>query len=429
MLASLPVSNKVFYYNGVGDNTTYDMRVRIFFRHEVNRARLAEAVSRTLEVFPNIAIRPVVKSGRIFCEANRNLPPILDDDGARLSLGSGDTNGYLFCFMCSGDSASISFFHGLADFVGFWSFLRTVLYHYVKLSDAEAEPDAWVRLCAEKDECPDPYKVFADGNAEPSYSFTADRVFSLRGKEELYSDGEARMRNYEVVMKASDVLSWTKHNDTSFVPLMVSAVSTALTVRYDTAGLPVVAKVPADLRRVFGIRTDANFSDSLILPLTDDMKPLGIAEKCRILQDAMRAQLVRENFAPVMARKARSVLAHEESGESVVENERKIVNAASSSRPVTYSLTYPGRMDVPDSWKGIIRTFRMEPYAPSEGFFMFAGSYDGELVIRSAQRFDSPCFVQEVSRQFTVLGIANEVLDKGFTSGSKVLTERFCSYD
>ena len=425
-------SNKVFYYNGAGHSTTYDFRMRILLTEAVDKEALKRAAAKTIAVFPEFAVRPVIGSdGRLYYEDNNEEIAIFDETGESHALGSEETNGYLLCLICGEKSFILSFYHGLSDFVGNWSFICTLVWHYVQeTGETGVSADETVRLNADvyrnmdEQERDNPYQKFGNTDSQPSWVYEDNGALEIN--ETLYPDEADYLKNYEISMDVSAFVDKTKEIGTSFVPLLITATTQALSRLYETDGKPVVVKIPTNLRPLYGTHTTANFSDSLVLALSKELRTETLSKQAKALRSSMNDQLHKENFDRILAKKVKTVQDYENSDKTILQLNRSLTNAASaaSARPVTFALTYPGRLEVPDEYQSVVQGFNMEPYVPTNGFFLFVGSYGKELRIRICQRFDSDRLAKAITEEFKNLGLDASFLDKGIVRGDKVYVEK-----
>ncbi|MBR1635337.1 MAG: hypothetical protein IJ682_09800 [Lachnospiraceae bacterium] len=425
-------SNKVFYYNGAGHSTTYDFRMRILLTKAPDKEALKRAAAKTMAVFPEFAVRPVIGiDGKLYYEDNDAEVAIFDEADAPHALGSDETNGYLLCLICGEQSFILSFYHGLSDFVGNWSFICTLVWHYVReTGETGVSADEAVRLNADvyrnmdEQERDDPYRKFGNADSKPSWVYEDKGALEIN--ETLYPDEADHLKNYEITLDVGAFLDKTKEIGTSFVPLLITTATQALSELYETDGKPVVVKIPTNLRPLYGTHTSANFSDSLVLTLSEELRTKPVAEQAKYLRSSMNDQRHRENFDRILAKKVKAVQDYESSGETIEQLNRRLTNAASaaSARPVTFALTYPGRLEVPDEYQPVVRGFNMEPYVPTNGFFLFVGSYGKELRIRICQRFDSVRLAQAMAEAFKRIGLDASLRDAGTVVGDKVYVEK-----
>ncbi len=423
-------SDKMFYYNGSGKTLTYDFQMRILLTSPPNKEALRRAAKKSLAVFPEFAVRPVIYDGKFFYEENDADIAIFDDNDQSHSLGSDETNGYLMCLICGERHVILSFYHGLADFVGNWSFICTLLYHYAHELGFNVEPAEVARLTddayrnMDPIERDDPYSKFGDENAVPTWTYKSSGAFTV--PEKFFASEADILRSYDVEISVVDMIEISRKYQTSFTPLMIVVTARALKNIYDTKNLPIVAKMPVNMRPVFNTNTPANFSDSVILTYTDDMDNLDVAECCRLLKSSLKAQLKPENFAATLVKKKNRILGYEADGTAPELIAQKLATTP-SSRPLTFAMTYPGILKLPVAYKSVVRDFNMEPYVPIEGFFLFVGAYDDNrlLRIRCCQRFDSDGVARAIAAQLDNIGFKTAFKDSGTLRGDKVYIDKF----
>ena len=422
-------SDKLFYYTASGQTLTYNMQMRINLAVAPDKDALRKAARQSLAVFPEFAVRPVIHDGKFFYEENDADIAIFDDNGAIHSLGSDETNGYLICLICGSRHVILSFYHGLADFIGNWSFICTLIYHYARELGLNVAPAEVVRLNADayfslsELERDDPYSKFGDENAVPTWIYKSKGAF--RVPEKNFPPEVDRLKNFDIETRVADMLTVTKKFQTSFTPLLICAAARALKKIYDTGDLPIVVKMPVNMRPIFKTATTANFSDSAILTYDDDFDNLSVADCCRALKDTLKAQMKSENFAGTLVKKKRLILDFEASGKNPAQIRAELA-AKPSSRPITFAITYPGILDLPAEYQAVVRSFNMEPAVPIEGFFLFVGAYDNNklLRIRCCQRFDSDKISRAIATELDQLGFKTALKDGGIQRGDKVFIDK-----
>ena len=277
-------SNKVFFYYCAGHSTTYDLRMRVLLGAPPDREALQRAVQKTMALFPEFAVRPVIgQDGKLYCEENHAEVVLFDESDPPRALGSDETNGHLLCLICGERSFIPSFFHGLSDYTGYWSFLRTLVQRYAcEVLGTTTSANETVREDMDGQERTDPYAKFGNVGFRPSLIYKDEGAAPCG--ERMYSDETDYLKNYEIDLNFKAFTRKKRELSTSFIPLLVAAVSQAVDGLYERKGLPIVVKVPANLRPLYGTNTTANFSDSLVLKLDDDMLKQSVKAQCKELQ-------------------------------------------------------------------------------------------------------------------------------------------------
>ncbi len=344
-------------------------------------------------------------------------------------LGSDETNGYLWCILYGENDIVISYYHGLSDFVGNRSLICTVIYEYGRLLGCDVKPEFPVRVNADDyymiDELDrtDPYTKYGDISAVPSFVYKSRGALKIT--EEKLPQECKELKCYEMEFPLSKFLNKAHELEVSFIPLMTALISGAMADLYPDDNRPVVAKIPANLRPLFDSKTTVNFSDSLILECTREEIHGGLTQLCRSLKESMKLQNKRENFSLTIHNKREGVIACEKSGKLIKEIAAEITKPTGGlSSPITYGLTYPGKLDLPESLRKVSIGVNMEPYMPTGGIFVTLGSYGDRLRLRFTQKFESDRIVKAVADRFVRLGIMAEYKDCGYIGSDYVLADR-----
>ena len=131
----------------------------------------------------------------------------------------------------------------------------------------------------------------------------------------------------------------------------------------------------------------------------------------------MDEQLTEENFRRLMAKsmlntkKLQGEIEH-----SPFEND--------PPTPVTYSLTYPGRMDLPTEYDALVENFSIEGWIPVQSFYATVMTKKDAMLIKVYQRFDEATLVNAVTERLTKLGFTAKVTDRGLLRGGKLYVEK-----
>ena len=422
-------SDKVFYYNGSGETATYNFRMRVYLNESVNVSMLRQAAASAIKKFPEYAVRPVIKDNKLYYEENFSEVAVFPDDGTPHILGADETNGHLWCILYGEKDIVISYYHGLSDFVGNWSLICTVIYEYGRLMGCDVTPEFPVRVNSDDydsmDELDrtDPYTKYGDISAVPSFVYKSRGALKIT--EEKLPPECKELKCYELELSLQQFIDKTHQMEVSFIPLMTAVISGALADLYPDDDRPIVAKIPVNLRPLYGTKTTVNFSDSLILECTRDEINEDFEGLCRALKQSMKLQTKRKNFSLTIHRKRDGIIACEKSGKSIKEIADEITKQTDSlNRPVTYGLTYPGILDLPHSLQSVSSGVNMEPYMPTGGVFVNLGSYGGVLRLRFTQKFKTDKVVKAVAHRFEQIGIATEYKDCGYIGSDYVLADK-----
>ena len=410
-------SDKVFFYNA-GDKKTRNLRLRVIFNESVDKAAVQRAADKTLKTLPEFAVKAIVKNDRFYYEKNDAPACVYKDDGATHFIGAEDTNRYMVYFLCGKKSVVVSFFHGLADFMGYWQLIQTFIYYYaVEIGHsvpniASNEADA-----ADMDDTEryNPYAKFADANAKCSWSYDTSNVFALPCC--FFAEDNLDLHVYDIVTSTRQFLDRVHELKTSFVPLLIATFSGAVAEAYGAKEQNVVAKVPADMRPFFGTKTRVNFSDAMFLPLPAEVRNQSLAEQCKYLRANMDKQLNKENFQRLMAKSILNIKKLQgEIESSPFDND--------SPTPVTYSLTYPGRMNLPAEYDALVENFSIEGWIPVQSFYATVMTKKDAMLIKIYQRFDESTLADAVTLRLRELGFTANVTDRGLLRGDKLYVDK-----
>lgn len=287
--SSLPMgaSNEFFYYTQSGDGTVFDIVQNMEFHDEIDKTVLKESVEKALELFPEFAVRPVIKDNRLYYQENHEPAPIFDED--RISyFGTEYTNCYQFRIVCSGKTLRMSVFHAMADAIGLMSFIKTFLYFYMtgtgkKMPEgADAAKSLGIRIT--EDNLPDlslkdtldPYRAFGNASCKPEWTYDNPGAFVV--PEPQYGDTENKFRVSKIELSLPAFLAKTKEYGVSVVPLLVTVVARALDKTYDRGGKPIVFMLPVNLRTEFNTDTVVNMSDGVLLPVDNELLAASVTD-------------------------------------------------------------------------------------------------------------------------------------------------------
>ena len=431
-LKQLGYSDKVFYYGQSGEGSTFNLRMSLFMREKLDVSSFAQAANTALIRFPEFKYRPVIHDNKLFKKENGSDVLLIPYDGTSRLLGTDETNGYLFYFAYDGDRVFFSFFHGLTDYKGILAYIYTVLIIYAELNGKTLDiSDEWqstslARLSdhpvtVDDTERFDPYNKYKNEDAEPPYTYDFRPSFSI--PESVYALNDNKLQSYTITTSTSEFLSKTKSLKTSFAPLMISAICEGIYSVYSDIDLPVTGMLPVDLRRIFNTDTIVNFSDGVMIPVDKKTMSLSLAERCAYIRSMMDKQITRENFERIMANKVNGVKAHEAHSGSIGEYCRELSTPAvktGAPRPVTYAITYPGRV-FPKEIAPIVTRIEMEPYV--RAFSVFAYSKNDDFVLHVQQRFENDFIAEAISRSLKIMGLRSDMENKGVIYSDKVSVE------
>ena len=431
MAVPMGASNKFFYYTQSGEGAIFDIVQIAVFREEIDKAVLKEAADKALKLFPEFAVRPVIKNGKLYYQENNAPAPVLDEDRV-VNFGTDDTNGYQFCLFCKGKELKISVYHAMADAIGLSSYIRTMLYFYlegkgVKMpADEDTAKTLGIRL-SDKDlpnmlrkDVMDPYREFGSASCKPEWTYDNPGAFVV--PEPVYGDTENKFRVSAVNLSLSAFLAKTKEYGVSVVPLLATIISRALDKTYDRGGKPINMMLPVNLRTQFDTNTVVNMSDGIMLPVDDALIAASISECAAKLKEIMRAQMTKNTYCSTIAAKTAAVDAFDAKDLFEAAREGSALPPADAWCPVTLALTYPGRMDLPEAYGGLLEDYYDRPLARALG--IVGTTFGDSMSLTILQRFDDMRFANAVVAELAALGLDSELVQEGIKSGNQMILEK-----
>lgn len=266
---------------------------------DISAEALEKATRDAVEAFPFFRLKPVIdRDGRLDMAENDAPLPVFKKDTACRSLGSSDTNGYLFRICYDKDEIAVEASHGIGDGRGIMGFSQTLVYYY--LLRVGKDVDAGGMLYTKED--------IGDKTI-------TDRL--LERIREIAPVPEAEEKAYkpfcpteEKVLQGTPytkrlVLSWDFQRLTDRIkPLGASPltffhdlIAGTMYEYYDVADRTVIADVPVDLREKLASRAQSNFTANISLPIERELMSLSDAERYRILRERLKKSTTIENIA------------------------------------------------------------------------------------------------------------------------------------
>ncbi|MBQ6772768.1 MAG: hypothetical protein IJP48_01775 [Synergistaceae bacterium] len=416
-------SDKYFYYTASGSGATMDVRVNLYFKSKVDVDALRAGLEKALSLFPEFAYRPVIKEGKIFFESNNAPVKVIRHDRI-INLGSDETNGYLMAIIQDSEDDKhviISMYHGISDWRGLSSFLKTALYYYAKielspeeLAKAEIrtkEPENW-----DTPENLDPYNTFADKDIEPSFVPDFANYYPL--PVEFYNPAETYSHHYRITLSLSEFLKASKSMHTSFMPLMISLMVKAVNNNYDIGSRNILTALPVDLRAVFKCSSIVNFSDAVFIPVSSQELAMNDEDFCAYIKNVINLQRKPENYAKSLYNKACAVREFEK--EDIISKSKELTSSVPGG--VTYGTSYLGIMDMPGAVNDLFENIFVDaPFALS---YFIITTFRDILNVTSIQRFDDDKLARAMNSELIKAGFKTEFTDRGRISHNIVDLEK-----
>ena len=339
-----------FFYCFLREGSSFNIRYSVTFKEPIRLPELKRAANDAMRLFPEFALRPVVRNNRIEMIPNDAELVFCDDPGGVKYYGSEDTNGYILYFVCEGKKLTAFYNHGLSDSSGFTEYYMSVLTHYSEYIGRPVLDKEFLASVRTKDNTlfntndgdrVDPYRLYGNAASVPEWTYENPGAFALP-TESLYPLEENRVHELHVDISTSEFLRLSKELGASFTPLMIDIAAQTVFRNYDMGGDPFIAMLPVNLRPLFGSRTVVNFSDGISVPAYRDTDEPDVAKRCARMKDFMKKQISKAFFERVIGGKAAAVDRYFEDESDILTRKRSA--PAGGKPPYTLPITYPGRL-------------------------------------------------------------------------------------
>lgn len=431
-MLTLGASNKFFYYNQAYRGT-FNIRFRLIFNEDIKLDELKEAATEAIKRYPELGGETVIKDGLLTSLENDRPVKFYEDNGERYDLGSDDTNGYMFYFLYGKDYIILSYYHGLTDIVGIMAYTKTMLYLYAKKINHEMSEEELNELLAtirdddglkmgdDLGDIYDPYRTHMNEASVPSYKFDNPGAFSI--PSEQYPEDCDYVHATVIELNTGDFIKKTKEYGVSFVPLLTDIISGAISKKYN-ADRPVIAMVPVNLRPYYNSASLVNFSDGVMVPYYQEDEKLSVLERCQKNKEMMKLQMQKENFDLVLANKVKAVDGYEKLDETVFEiwSRQGVLPKKGTIRPITYAMTYPGKIDFSTGLNRLIKDYFMEPVMRAYATIVY--TFGDTMRILCMCRQDEEDFAKCIYEGITKQGLDAKYINKGHVYADQVKLER-----
>lgn len=403
-------SDKVFFHKYVRN-----LRIRVVLKKVLELDKLKKAVAEALDDFEEYRVTPVRKNGDLFYETNAQEVAFFPDDDTQRYFGTDEVNGYLFYILYGESSFMLSLFHGLTDYKGMWAFLNDIIYRYAVLTGMDV-PDIRIKAEPLSDEDRyDPYSLYADKDAEDVRLRYKCGVLRLPCVQ-LPHDDLAPQHEYTLTISASKFLNMVHDWNTSASCALAAIINNALAELYDAGYTDVGLKVTCDMRPQFGSHSRVNMSEAVMLISSKELRDRPLSEHSAALRAMMKSQFTKENFQKLMAISLEAI--------KVKTGEKDEPDLFIPSPKLTYVLTYPGKMDLPEEYGELVSDFELKGFFPIESIRFSIKSTGDNLRIGVDQVFDGDEVIRAIEDIFIDLGFETEVKNEGLFNGDSYSFDR-----
>ena len=382
------LADRYFYYWVAPGGRAPIVEWEAVLARDVDAPALARAVETALGIHANFRAHALVVDGRPMHEAlavgGSGVPVFAD--GAPRRMGTADTYGYLFYVAWSRRRVALRYFHSVADGCGGLAFLSCVLGCYLReLGCVDFElpaPDS-------SDTAPTFERILERmGKTLPHGKFDPRQcdVFSL---PVMRYPGGTVQRLIEIDVPLAALLDLARRSGSSVVPTLQALIARALRGSFDVGEQVVVSYTSVDVRRVFGVETGGNAATHVLVPYGAQLDDLGLPTCAKALREVLSQQMLPENVAAEIAATMAGV-AEGEASPYPIEAITAAIEAsvlADSNASYTYSLSYPGKVSLPEGVEAFVDEVRTSVSAYTLPFAIEACEFKGIVRMMISQTF------------------------------------------
>lgn len=393
-LAELPMLRtdsyaKIFLYN-THETVACVPRHTIRLREPVRPDKLQRAVEQTLLRFPHMMLgaeqtKTAMRYRRVVAP-----PVVLPFDGVetRYTIGSADTNGYLFLVGYQGDKIYMEYQHSISDGRGFEEFIRAVLFQYFLFCGYPVENDGSVRGMDSyytPEESADGYARLADGD------YSSDGIWKKPAAvhaNALMNLGDAPEIVSEISFPFSELRAYTKTHGVTPLSVIAPLFCRAFDEKFGQGqDAPVIAQIPVDLRQYVPSATTRYFICFIDLPYLPEYRDLPLAEVCARTKAFLAEQMEREQLlyrAKVASDRCRAL------HEADMPLAEKCKQAQQITRDFvqedSFLITNVGEFKLPPTCQPYVLDYGAVLPTAAQPFALLISSYCGRMKLSVAQR-------------------------------------------
>lgn len=338
-----------------------------------------------------------------------------DGVSTRYTIGSKDTNGYLFLVGYHDKTIYMEYQHSISDGRGFEEFIRCVLFQYLKNCGFPVENDGSVRGMDTR---------WSPEESANGYEQLADREFSPDGiwkKPEAVhapevqwgADGSEVVT--EVTFPFSQLHDYAKSIGVSPLSVLAPLMMKAFDDKFGGTDKPVIAEIPVDLRPLLPTLTTRYFICFIDLPYFPEYRDLPNDEVFRRTKAFLKDQMQREQL--LYRAKAAA-----DRCESLHEADMPLAEKMQAAQKVTtdfvledsFLITNVGRFALPESCRPYVLDYGAILPCAVQPFALLISSYGDKMKLSVAQRDHDMQVVEDLCAGLRQLGIQPETLSYPF---------------
>lgn len=285
-----------------GDTLTNTYRLSVTMSEPVDPAKLQEALNWVVPRFPGFNVR--LRSGVFwyYFEENGKAAPKVHEENAFPCrfIHENKTNSYLFRVNYYKDRINLEVFHVLADGMGGMTFLRELVYKYIRLMHPEIEEKLGDSLSPETSLNREDSFV-ANYRSKSKSQYKAKKAFLIKG-EHLAYDGFGVVSGYMPLAQVKKVAK--EVYECSINEYLIACFIWATYRHYPTQiteKKPIRVAVPVNLRPYFNSITTKNFFAMVSAEFFPKEGEIFFADVVKAVKDSLREQINKENLEKIFS--------------------------------------------------------------------------------------------------------------------------------
>lgn len=353
-------------------------------------------------------------------------PPVFFDDGRYYSMGSTETNGYLFVILYDENRITMRTFHAVTDGKGQGMFFQAVIYNYFSLIGENPAPDPSV-LTPDSPEEPGERALSFEDTADPDAAagITEEEkypVYEIKEERSKRSE-EGLTRLIRLTCSSRELIGLAKQNGGTLTGLLMAICGRAIYETYGKSDDTIKCLCTVDKRKFWGYRALSNFSGAVNVRFTPDLNEKPLSEVCMDQTRILKEMNTKERLAFSGQRSL-------ESGQifrsfPIIPLAQKFKEKASSP-DVTYTISNVGSISMGADIDEKIESFEVK--SPIFGGMDFPGfitySFKDSFTILSEQNFESDELIRKIARQLEEFGVSSTVEDLGWARFDSLIYDR-----
>lgn len=421
------------FYFSENHNKSLVIGITSWLKEEADAEMLAKAVNEALELFPNYQNRPYINAeGHIVSRKNESPVPVYYDDNVNISLGTDESNGYLFRFVYKGKKICMYSFHALGDGSSAFMFFTHVMFFY--LTNLGHKIDGSGIILNEIPQTADDdlakkalqylEKVKENSQAESNVELSLEEKFIEDFPMEHYNTENAR--SIFIECDNQSYLNYCKNNKVSSTALLVDLISKAAYEVYGVKDKRMEIAFAVDMRKQFASESYHNFAIGKEISYDYDMVNMDVAKRYDTINSRMKQLLDQDVLTKTAAEYGQYstmlsqyyTLANHKLVEEKMREQQK-------DKRTSYYISNIGKLRVPnDFYQYIDNIYHAgNPARPETNYY--AGAYNNIFSLIVRQNFDDIRVAERIVEEFNSLGIAAAIKENIVYSYDYVSIEKF----